>query len=399
MPEFMTIFNKLLKLLGLDKGLVSVAGGNTIASITGAVFWLFVAALMSKAEYGQLNYFLSTAFLFSSLSLLGLGTTVTTFLSKGDESVKYQANLLVIFSNCAIFLLLLIFINNLSVGILLFGLSFFAMSQANYLGQRNYKKYSYIVIGQRLLNVPLSLLLFLIAGVDGVIIGYAISTLLFSYNFFRSFKGVKLQFSSLRAKLPFMLHSYSVSIFGTVASNVDKLLIAPLFGFELLGLYQMGFQFLTFLSIIPSSLFQFLLPQEVAKIQQKKTVIKGITVSVIFTIIFFIAIPVIISFIFPHFKESIEVSQIMIFGIIPSTISAIMYSRFFREEKSKVVLIPSTVYVSTLLILIYFLGITYGLVGLGFASLISLSLQCITILIISKFVYHKINSNHNADIT
>src|SRR5207249_3113343 len=395
----MNFFNKLLRLLGLDKGLVSVAGGNAIASLTGAVFWLFVAALMSKEEYGQLNYFLSAAFLFSNLSLLGLGTTVTTFLSKGDEAVKYQANLLVLFSNCVVFVLLLIFINHLSVVLLLIGISFFGMSQAEYLGNRNYKKYSYIVIGQRLVNVPLSLSLFLIAGIDGVITGYAISTLLFSYNFFKSFKGIKLQFTSLRVKLPFMLHSYSLGISSTVANNVDKLLIAPLFCFGLLGLYQMGFQFLTFLSIIPSSLFQFLLPQEAARIQQKKVVLKGITVAVIFSISLFIAIPAIITSIFPHFKESVQVSQIMILGIIPMTISVIMYSRFFGGEKSKAVLVSSSVRVSTLLILIYFLGKIYGLVGLGFAILISLSLECITILIISKFVYHKINSNQNDSST
>ena len=386
------MFNKLLKLLGLDKGLVSVAGGNTIASITGAIFWLFVATLMSKEGYGQLNYFLSTAFLFSSLSILGLGTTVTTFLSKGEEDVKYQANLLVLFSNCVVFVLLLMFINHLSVVILLIGLSFFAMSQAEYLGRRNYKKYSYAVIGQRLVNVPLSLCLFLIAAVDGVIIGYAISTLLFSYNFFKSFKGFNLQFGSLKTKLPFMLHSYSFNISGNVASNADKLLIAPLFGFGLLGLYQMGFQFLTFISIIPLSLFQFLLPQEAARIQQKKTVLKGVTIAVIFSISFFIVIPYVITSIFPHFKGSVEISQIMIFGIIPMTISAILYSRLFGGERSKAVLISSSVRLFTLLALIYFLGRLYGLVGLGFATLLSLVLECITISVISKFFYSKIKN-------
>jgi len=383
----------------LDKGLVSVAGGNAIASIIGAVFWLFMATLMSKEGYGQLNYFLSLAFLFSSLSALGLGTTVTTFLSKNEEDVKYQANLLVLFSNCVVFVLLLIFIHHLPVVVLLIGLSFFAMSQAEYLGCRNYKKYSYVAIGQRLVNVPLSLSLFLVAGVDGVITGYAISTLLFSYNFFKSFKGFKIQFRSLKAKLPFILHSYSLSISGNVASNADKLLIAPIFGFGLLGLYQMGFQFLTFLSIIPTSLFQFLLPQEAAKIPQKKAVLKGVVTAILFSVSFFIAIPTIITSIFPHFKESVVVSQIMIFGIIPMTISAIMYSRFFGGEKSKPVLISSSVRVSTLLILIYFLGRTYGLVGLGFATLISISLECAAVLIISKFVYHKVNLNHNRDIT
>src|SRR5207244_341468 len=123
----MNLFKKLLRVIGLEGGLVNVAGGNVVASITGVVFWLFLATLMSKENYGQLNYFLSIAFLFSSLSTLGLGTIVTTFLSKGDEDVKYQANLLVIFSNFVVFVLLLIFINNLSVVVLLIGISFFAM--------------------------------------------------------------------------------------------------------------------------------------------------------------------------------------------------------------------------------------------------------------------------------
>src|SRR5207249_3758820 len=154
--------------------------------------------------------------------------------------------------------------------------------------------------------------------------------------------------------LPFILHSYSVGISGNVANNVDKLLIAPLFGFGLLGLYQIGFQFLAFLSIIPSSLFQFLLPQEAARTYQKKAMLKGISIAGIFSVSFFLAIPEIINSIFPHFKESIQVSQIMIFGVIPMTITAIMYSRFFGREKSKGVLISSSIRVSTLVTLIYF---------------------------------------------
>ena len=395
MSRFMNLFSRLLKFIGLDKGLVSVAGGNTIASITGAVFWLFIATLMSTEDYGHLNYYLSIAFLFGSLSMLGLGTTVTTFLSKGEEDVRYQANLLVIFSNCAISVLLILLINHLSIVLLLIGVSFFGMSQAEYLGRRNYKKYSYVTIVQRLLNVPLALLLYFIIGVDGIILGYAVSTLLFSYNFFKSFKGFKPKFSYLKQKIPFIVHSYSLNISANVTSNVDKLLIAPLFGFGILGLYQIGFQFLIFLSIIPTSLFQFLLPQEAARIQQKKIVIKGLIIAVVISTLFFIAIPAIITFIFPHFKESVEVSQIMIFGIIPLTLNMIMYSRFLEGEKSKAVFISSCVRVSALLILIFFLGSNYGLAGLGFATLISLSLESISLLIMSRFQHNKKNSNHD----
>jgi len=389
----MNLLNKLLKLIGLDKGLVSVAGANAIASITGALFWLFIATLMTKEDYGQLNYLLSIAFLFSGLSVFGLGNTVTTFVSKGEEIVWRQANLLVLFSNGIVFVLLLIFITNLPVVILLLGVSFFTMSLANYLGQRNYKKYSFVVIVQRLLNVPLSLGLYFVMGINGIILGYAISQLLLSYSFFSSLKGSKLQFGFLRSKLPFVLHSYYFDITGDIARNADKLLIAPVFGFGILGLYQIGFQFLTFLTIIPISLFQFLLPQEAAKVQQKQVVIKGVGVAIIVSLVFFVAIPIIIKTIFPHFIESIQVSQIMIFSIIPLTMSAIIYSRFFGREKSKVVLISSGVRVATLLVLLYFLGKNFGLVGLGFSSLASTTLELITLLIISKFLHNRKTSN------
>jgi O-antigen/teichoic acid export membrane protein len=386
-------------MVGLDKGLVDVAGGNTIASLIGAVFWLVIATLMSNTDYGKLNYYLSISTLFSIVSMLGLGTTMITFLSKNDEEVRYQANLIVIFSNCIIGALLFVFINHLSVVILLLGLSFFTMSQMENLGRRNYKSYSYTAILQRLLNVPLSLLLYFIIGIDGIIIGYATSTLLFSYNFFKSFRGAKFKFSSLMTKLPFISHSYVLDISNSVARNLDKLLIAPVFGFGVLGLYQIGFQFLTFLYIIPLSLFQFLLPQEAAKIQGTKVVIKGLAVAIIFSISLFIAMPTIISHFFPNFTQSIHVSQIMILGIIPLTLSSVLYSRFFGREKSKAVLIPSSVRVFTLIILILFLGKTFGLIGLGIATLISLSLETSTLLIVSKLAFNKINKddvNHTA---
>jgi len=386
---FMNWFNKLLKLVGLDKGFLSVTAGNTIASITGAIFWLFIATLMSIEDYGELNYFLSIAFIFGSLSLLGLGTTVTTFLSKKNEDVLYQANLLVLFSNCIVFIILLLFINNLFVVILLVGLSFFAMSRAEDLGRRNYNKFSYFVISQRLVNVPLSLLLYFILGIDGIILGYAVSMLLFSYNFFKSFKDCKLQFDSLKKNLSFIMHSYSVDVLGKIVTHADKLLIAPLFGFGMLGLYQIGFQFLLFLAIIPVSIYQFLLPQEAAGIKQKRIVIIGMVLAVVFSISLFFAIPVIISTIFPAFKEAIQVSQLMIFGIIPSTVNSIMRAKFFGREKTKPILIASSIRVFTLLVLMLFLGEIFGLIGLGIAVLISLSLETIVLLILSKFVLIK----------
>jgi len=316
---------------------------------------------------------------------MGLGITVITFLAKGEEEIKFQANLLVIFSNVIIFILLLFFLNELAVVFLLVGFSFFMMSQAEYLGKKQYKKFGYVVISQRILGVGLSLGLYFVMGVDGIIFGYAFSCFLFCYTFFRSFRGFKFQFTQLKKKSSFIIHSYSLNISGKVANNIDKLLIAPIFGFALLGLYQVGFQFMIFLSIIPLSIFQYLLPQEASSQQQKGSAKKGLIIAAALSISFFLAIPEIIPAFFPNFLESVQAAQIMVIGIIPRTASAIMQSRLFGKEKSKIVFISAGIRISSLLTLILLLGEIFGLIGLAFAVLISLILEFLSLLGVSKF--------------
>jgi len=393
----MNIFKKLLERLGLEKGFVDVAGGNLLATIMGGIFWLFLATLLTKEGYGQLNYFLSIAFIFGTLATLGQSITVTTFLAKGKEEARLQANSLVLLSNCVVFILLLIFINNLAVVILLIGISFFAVARAEHLGRRNYKRYSYIVIGQRLLNIPLSILLYFVMGIDGIIIGYGISTILFSYNYFRSLTRFRLRFGFIKKQLRFVMHSFSYDLSRTLVRNIDKLLIVPLFGFEILGLYQIGFQFLYFLAIIPISLFQFMLPQEAARIQMKKVAVKSLATAITFSISFYLLFPLIIPILFPNFVESILASQIMIFGSIPMTISAILYSKFFGQEKSKASLVAVFIHIASLLVLIYYLGTYFELIGLAIAILTALILECASLLIMSKIAHVEPGSNNNRE--
>jgi len=260
------------------------------------------------------------------------------------------------------------------------------MSQAEYLGKKQYKNFAYVVISQRILGVGLSLTLYFVMGVNGILLGYAISSLIFSYNFFRSFRGFKFQFTQLKKKFSFIVHSYSLNISTRVANNIDKLFIAPIFGFALLGLYQVGFQFMLFLSIIPLSFFQYLLPQEASSEQQKGSAKKGMIIAAILSVSFFLAIPEIVPAFFPNFLDSVEAAQIMVIGIVPRTASAIMQSRLFGKEKSKTIFISSGIRISSLLILIVLLGEIFGLIGLAFAVLISLILEFLSLFGVSKFL-------------
>jgi O-antigen/teichoic acid export membrane protein len=163
--------------------------------------------------------------------------------------------------------------------------------------------------------------------------------------------------------------------------------VAPLFGFGILGLYQISFQFLLFLAIIPLSLFQFLLPRDASQTTGKKYITMGLIVAAISSTSFFIAIPTMIKTFFPHFIQSIQASQIMIFSVIPMTANSILISRSFGREKSKPVLIAAVIYIFILLFLMVALGNIFGLIGLAVSVLISSTAQFLSLFFMSKWLF------------
>ncbi len=231
---------KILRATKLDSGLTYVGAGNLLASILGGLFWFALASILATEDYGRLNYYIAIGSMLSVVSLLGLNTTVITFVAKGFEKIRHQANLVVLVSNSFVFILL-IFMNYPPLSFLIIGLSFFTMSVAELLGGKLYKKYFFLLIAERASQVALSIGLYFVIGIDGIIIGYAIAALTFSYRFFKTFRNFSFAISELRPRFAFMTHSYSLTLSQALTLYADKLIIAPLFGFTVLGLYQLGF--------------------------------------------------------------------------------------------------------------------------------------------------------------
>jgi len=381
----MNFFSKILKKLGIHKGFASVAAGNAFAAIGMSVFWFILAILMTTEDYGQLTYYLSLAHLFGAFSYLGMRHAVITLLAKGDEKILNEANLFVLLTSIIISILLFTFIDNVPTVLLLVCLNFFLMSRAEDLGRQNYKKYSLVTITNRSLHIGLSLSLFFVMGVDGVILGNAISTAVFSYNFFRSFKKLDFKFTQLRKKFSFTVHIFSLNISRIIAIHVDKLLIAHLFGLSLLGEFQLAFQVLLLLSIIPQSTIQFLLPREAARIRDSKIEKKVLILAISFSLLLFFSIPFLIPALLPNFEKSVEGAQIMCFGVIPMTIIAIINSRLIGREKTKMVVVGAAIRLASLVILIFLLGESMGLAGLALAVVISIILHSASLSFFYKF--------------
>ena len=359
-----------------------VGTGNLLASILAALFWLLLASILDASSYGEINYQLALASLLSVVSLMGLQNTVMTYLAKGNEILLKQASFLVLLL-ASIFSLLLALLNQIPAALLLVGLVAFTFTRAEVLARKQYRNYALVVMINRGLQFGLSISLYYAIGLQGIIIGYTLSSLVLGYRLFLINKA-SLSLDQIKPKISFIMHAFSLSLSQSLSMNFDKLVIAPISGFAVLGLYQFGFQFLMLLSVIPASLFQYLLPQEASGIERRAVKKLGLIISTTLAVVFYFSIPYFIRWLFPNFVEAITSAQIMVFGIIPLTLNSIMNSRLLGRENSRPVLIGSAVYIASLICLLLMLKDILGLVGFALSVLISLSLQCLTIWLVQK---------------
>jgi O-antigen/teichoic acid export membrane protein len=374
---------RLLGIIRANSGLAYVGLGNFIALAIHGLFWFILASMLTAEYYGELNYYISVAAISSVISTLGLGTTVVTYVAKGSKKIGSQANVVVLLSN-AIGAVVLMIITNYYISLLLFATSFFSMTMAETLGMKLYKKYFFLVVAEKATQIVLAIALYYAMGLQGIIVGYALAALIFSYSFFRSLRNISFGVSELKSRFTFTLHSYSLNISDSLALNADKLIIAPVFGFTVLGFYQLGFQFLLVLGVIPVSLFYYLLPQFSSGNNKRNVIFAALVLATLFASIAPITIPVLINMFFREYIDVIPTAQIMSVGIVPMTINSILNSSLLAKGHSKNVVIGAIVYISSLLSLFYSLGTLVGVVGLGISVVVSLSLQSLVLFLLSR---------------
>ncbi|MFQ5920589.1 MAG: hypothetical protein ACE5JV_01065, partial [Nitrososphaerales archaeon] len=245
------------------------------------------------------------------------------------------------------------------------------------LGRKMYKEYMFILVGQRAAQIVLGISLYFLYEIDGVILGYTLAFLAFSYRYFISVRNFRPDLSHIRKNFRFVMHSYAMELARTVSMFSDKLLIAPLFGFTILGLYQLGAQFLLFLAMVPTTFYHYILSQEASGIHSRRLGMGAFVVSSILAVSFAVSVPWIINALFPNFTDSILAAQIMCIGIVPMTVSSTIGSRFLGRERSRPVFIGAVIYVAIQYTTIIILGNLFGIVGLAFSLMIALTAQAL----------------------
>ncbi len=369
----LSIFKRIFK---EDMGLVYTTIGGLSASVLGALFWLILASLLSVADYGLANYYISLASLFAGVGTIGLNMTITTYLAKGERNILFEANSLVLASGFVTALVLSFF--QAEAGLTSIAMVFFTMSLGELLGKKSYKEYGFLQIGQKLAQIALSMLLYYQIGLMGIVLGYFLGALIFSYRYLFSLRNITTKLLSLKEKRGFAANTFGFNLVGMVLPlYLDKIIIGAVFGYYSLGLYQLGFQFFMFLNIIPVSLQQYLLSEESSGNNRRNIKIFVLCFTTAMVLAIIALTPYLVTMFFPTFKEAISLISLMSLAVIPSTIAAIFVANFLGNEKSKPVLTGGIIYLALLIVGFITLGTVVGILGLALAVITAKTGQAI----------------------
>lgn len=380
-------WSKITNISGL-KDIATLSGANIIATIIGGIFWFYIASLVGEKGYGEISYYLSIATIGSVITMVGASNSLVVYAAKGEKILPMISFIALILSAIAAFIIFLIFFN-IGASLHLFTYVIFGLITAEIIGKKLYKLYSKYIISQKILMVIFAISLYYFIGDDGVLIGISFSFLLLVIPLYNECKKSKMDFGILKPKRNFIINNYVLDISRTLGWSLDKIIIVPMFGFAILGNYQLGLQFYTVFLLFPSIIYQYILPQDASDVPN--VLLKKITImsSVGIAVLGIVFSPIFVPMAFPEFHEAIIIIQIMSLGVIPGTINYIYISKFLGELRSKIVLLGSGLYLGTIILGIIILGKIFDVNGLAMAFVLGGTIESIFLICVSKFEKRK----------
>ena len=380
MDNYWTNFKK--KIIG-QKDLASVGFANIVGSGISAIFWLYLASVIEPTEYGEIHYFIAIAAFAQIISLVGSSNVLTVYTAK---KIKIQATFFFISLLVAVVsaIVIIVIFFRFDAGLLVLCYVIIEMVNAVLLGRKAYTEYSKYFLTQKILMVVFGIGFYYLIGFDGILYGLALSFVPYTVLIFREFKESRIDFSLLKSRKGFIANNYAMDISGRMGSSIDKLIVAPLLGFALLGNYSLALQLFVILLILPMIIYKYLLPQDASGQTNRKlrhvTIILSVGIAVLGIGLF----PYIIPNFFPKFIDAIDAIQIMSIAIIPATITLLYTSKLLGMEKSKFVLITEIISTSALIVGFIILGPIFGVIGLASVFVLSVTLEATLLFCMTK---------------
>ena len=376
-------WNKIRDITNGLRGLTTIGVSDIVGSGIGVIFWFYMAALLGAQHYGEIAYFISIASIASTISLLGTENVISVYVPKKVQ-LESTIYLLTIVIGMIAALVLFFMFSNIGISAYVLGAIIIGLGGSEILAKRMYNSYAKYLITQKILMVVLSIGLYQIIGVNGVILGLGLSFFPYLIRIYKGFRESKIDFSLLKPRTGFMINSYILNLSGTFTGSIDKLIIVPLVGFVLLGNYHLGIQFVAILTILPSIVYKYILPRDSSGISNIKIKQATVVISIGLAGLGIILSPIIIPIMFPEYKEAIGIIQIMSISVIPSTINLMFVSKFLATERNIVVLISSGIHMVILILFILLFVEPLGINGVALALVLATSIESVYYYVINK---------------
>ena len=355
------------------KDIAAVGSGDIFGSAMSAVFWFFLASQIDPSSYGEIFWFLGIAGIFSAIAMFGTVNTLTVYTAK---KIQIQSTLNFISLSASVILSFIVIVlfpsfYSIDVGIILIAYVINSLAIGDLLGRKQYTGYSKYTLVQKGLTLGLGFLFFYLFGYEAIIFALACSYVFYIKRIYSIFTEMKIDFSLVKQRIGFITNNYLAFISAGLGGQVDKIIVAPLLGFAILGNYSLALQIINVMMIFPSVLYKYLLPEESTGASNKRVKIFVIIFSIFISAFGIFIAPMLIENFFPKFIEAIDAIRIMSLVVIPSSIALILEAQFLGKERSKIVIIGTGISLVFLTIGMIVLGSWFGITGVAWSLVIA----------------------------
>jgi len=357
------------------KDISAIGGADVLGTAMSAVFWFYLASQIDPSSYGEIFWFLGIAGIFSTIAMFGTVNTLTVYTAK---KIQIQSTLNFISLSASVILSFIVIVlfpsfYSIDVGIILIAYVINSLAIGDLLGRKQYTGYSKYTLVQKGLTLGLGLLFFYLFGYEAIIFALACSYMFYIKRIYSIFTEMKIDFSLVKQRIGFITNNYLAFILtGAIGGGqVDKIIVAPLLGFAILGNYSLALQIINVMMIFPSVLYKYLLPEESTGASNKRVKIFVIIFSIFISVLGIFIAPMLIENFFPKFIEAIDAIRIMSLVVIPSSIALILEAQFLGKERSKIVIIGTGISLVFLTIGMIVLGSWFGIIGVAWSLVIA----------------------------
>ncbi|HBD25103.1 MAG: hypothetical protein A2566_02290 [Candidatus Zambryskibacteria bacterium RIFOXYD1_FULL_40_13] len=361
---------------------------------------VFFANFIPKEVYGQYKFILSATGILGALSLSGMGNVVIQAVAKGKEGMLKEA----VFTTLKWGSIMLVvglagsayyFINGNSVlgfSMLIASISLplsnsFNLYGGYFSGKRDFKSSTlYWIVAQTILSIGIVVVAILTKNALALVAVYfAISAISAVCGYYYVTRRNHLNSERDDSFMSYGKHVSFMNFFGTLANQLDKILVFHYLGAANLAIYA-------FSQAIPEqikgsfkNLFNIALPkyavledQDLRKSILKKTWQLMIITSVI-VVAYILVAPFIFQFFFPQYTDAVIYSQIYMLGLI--AIPGIsLFGTYFQIKKAtrtmyKLTIVSNVTTIILTFILIYNFGLKGAVIENGISWLIMLGVH------------------------